>query len=85
MIETRNRIAGIWEQSFAQMAGTAVLSSVDTAQATAVPTQYQARPGRRAIVATGLASLRGPAARRPGQNSRSPSPASLRDQALRVI
>jgi hypothetical protein len=33
---------------------------MDTAQATAVRTQYQARPGRRAIVATDLASLRGP-------------------------
>jgi hypothetical protein len=33
---------------------------MDTAQATAVRSRYQARPGRRAIVATDLASLRGP-------------------------
>jgi len=34
---------------------------VDVKQATAVRTQYQARPGRRAIVITDLADLRGPA------------------------
>jgi len=34
---------------------------MDTAQATAVRTRYQARPGRRAIVITDLADLRGPA------------------------
>jgi hypothetical protein len=33
---------------------------MDTAQATAVRTHYQARPGRRALVITDLASLRGP-------------------------
>jgi hypothetical protein len=51
----------ILEQSFAQLAGTAILSYMDTAQATAVRTQYEARPGRRAIVVTDLADLRGPA------------------------
>ena len=48
------------------MAGTAILSYMDTAQATsaqatAVRTRYQARPGRRALVITDLADLRGPA------------------------
>ena len=34
---------------------------MDVKQATAVRTQYQGRPGRRAIVITDLADLRGPA------------------------
>lgn len=34
---------------------------MDAERAVAVRTQYQARPGRRAIVVTDLASLRGPA------------------------
>jgi hypothetical protein len=51
----------ILEQSFAQLAGAAMLSDMDTAQVAAVRTRYQARPGRRAIVVTDLADLRGPA------------------------
>jgi hypothetical protein len=51
----------ILEQSFAQLAGAAILSYMDTAQVAAVRTQYQARPGRPAIVVTDLADLRGPA------------------------
>jgi hypothetical protein len=43
------------------VAGTAILSYMDTAQATAVRTHYQARPGRRALVITDLTGLRGPA------------------------
>ena len=34
---------------------------MDVKQAAAVRTQYEARPGRRAIVVTDLADLRGPA------------------------
>ena len=37
------------------------MSCMDAAQATAVRTHYQGRPGRRAIVITDLADLRGPA------------------------
>ena len=43
------------------MAGTAILSYMDTVRAAAVRTHYQARPGRRALVITDLADLRGPA------------------------
>lgn len=43
------------------MAGTAILFLMDTVQATAVRTHYEARPGRPAIVIADLADLRGPA------------------------
>ncbi len=47
-----NRVSSGWARGYRW--------GVDAASAVAVRTQYQARPGRRAIVVTDLASLRGP-------------------------